>query len=249
MSSPYDTILSAWLAEMRAIQATSPVLQRIRAGALTRAEWASILIQLALQVREHPSALAAFTSTFRGRARRLTKKVLAHARSEAGHDQLALDDVAALGIPTERLPELRPLPATTALLGTMHAWLLRGPAVGYLGYVFHLEFLATHFGPELGRGLVAAGLPPESLTFLQEHATVDVAHNRLMQEYVELLVTTPEELDDVVYAARVTARLYDRLLNEAAEHAHSWSRYGYEAREAGAELEAQTSSPRVALVG
>jgi hypothetical protein len=55
-------------------------------------------------------------------------------------------------------------------------------------------------------------VPQEATTFLTEHMTVDVAHNKLMREYVQRLVRTETDLSAVTYAIRVTGHLYGEML-------------------------------------
>lgn len=228
-----DTIRTAWLEEVQGILSRDSALRRICDGKLIPRQYAAILTQLALQVREHPQALATMTTGLRGEARDLVRGILSHARSETGHDALALRDLETLSIDCGDVQRLRPLPSTSAILGYMHRTLQERPALGFLGYLFHLEFLPTHFGEALARGLLRAGVPPTAMTFLTEHAEADVGHNQLMSLYVAVLVRSEADTDEVVYAARVTAQLYDRMLAEAVDEADSLARYGQDTREGG----------------
>jgi hypothetical protein len=92
--------------------------------------------------------------------------------------------------------------------------------VGYLGYLFHLEFMPTQNGGRYMETLARIGVPSEAMTFIEEHSTVDVAHNKLMERYIDKLVVTDDDLDAVIYAARVTAKLYANMITEAVETAH-----------------------------
>jgi hypothetical protein len=60
--------------------------------------------------------------------------------------------------------------------------------------------------------LKALGVPDSAMTFLQEHMTVDVAHNNLMQEYLRRLVRTESDMSAVAYGIRVTGYLYGEML-------------------------------------
>jgi hypothetical protein len=97
--------------------------------------------------------------------------------------------------------------------------------VGYLGYLFFLEFTPTHAGDTYMSKLAEAGVPRAAMTFLHDHATVDVAHNKMMESYVECLVRTQADLDSVVYAMRVTGHLYAEMIRgafEQADNPRSW---------------------------
>jgi hypothetical protein len=56
--------------------------------------------------------------------------------------------------------------------------------------------------------------------------TVDVAHNRLMEEYLRRLVRTEADALAVAYAIRVTGRLYADLLWGAMQQAERPIDYG-----------------------
>jgi len=84
--------------------------------------------------------------------------------------------------------------------------------IGYLGYLYFLEFMPTQAGAGYMGALRHAGVPEVAMTFLQEHMTVDVAHNKLMEEYLRRLVRTEGDLQSVTYAMHVTGQLYGDML-------------------------------------
>jgi len=210
-----DLILSAWRPAMEEML-TSPAFSRVTAGELSAAEYGAILRQIFHQVREHPQAMGVFTSRLRSdRRRAMVKTLLKHAVSEAGHDDLAIADLEALGEDVSTIRSERPLPSTAAIVAFMHYQLEHENPIGFLGYMLHLEFLPTAIGPALMRALSKAGIQEQAQTFLRDHAEIDVGHNRLMENYVEHLVLTDEDLDAVCYVARATAHLYARMLDDA----------------------------------
>ena len=180
-------------------------------GALTIEEYAAILEQIAIQVAEHPGAMARLADNWCDERRSMTKSLLGHAKSESGHDELARDDIRALGLEPEARGEL---PATRAILDYMNSILDSGSPVAFLGYVFHLEFLPTTAGAELLQGLERAGIPQQATTFLAEHCEVDVAHNRLMERYLTELVRTEDELQEVIDAAAANANQAVEITSE-----------------------------------
>jgi pyrroloquinoline quinone (PQQ) biosynthesis protein C len=213
--SKLQKIIEAWRPSLEQML-TSPAFAKIRSGELSAAEYSAILRQVYHQVREHPQAMGVFTSRLRGdRGRAMVKTILKHAVSETGHDELAIADLRALGVDVADIRSERPLPATTAILGFMHYQLDHANPIGFLGYIFHLEFTPTAVGPDLMRSLAAAGIPEEAQTFIRDHAEIDVAHNKLMERYVEDLVQTEEDLEAVCWVARATARLYSQMFDDA----------------------------------
>jgi len=71
---------------------------------------------------------------------------------------------------------------------------------------------ANHQGSFYADALLSAGINRDALTFLGEHMSVDVAHNKLMELYIEKLVRTRIDVDEVIYAMRVTGRLYAEMI-------------------------------------
>jgi hypothetical protein len=142
MNTKFERIHAEWLKAFD-LMSQSKGFQRIRKGEINEDHYAEILKQLFHQVREHPQALAVLTSKLRGPQRELVKPILQHALSECGHDQLALNDLRTLGVDVSQLPLENPLPQTSAMLGFLYYLLEHRNPLGFLGYLFHLEFLPT----------------------------------------------------------------------------------------------------------
>lgn len=218
MSDMFSKIHGAWLNKFSTIENTEP-FSKLLEGPLSRDEYASLMRQIFHHARENPQIQALATVRFRGDQRKCVKPFFKHATSEIGHDELALNDVKALGREVSHIPTERPLPATTALLAFPYYQIEHLDPIGYLGYLFHLEFMPTHCGPRVLEFLTSVGVPREATTFIQDHATIDVGHNNLMKMYIERLVLTPADLDTVIYAAEVTADLYTNMIGSAFAHA------------------------------
>jgi pyrroloquinoline quinone (PQQ) biosynthesis protein C len=196
---------------------SSPPIQRLRRGDLTLAHYACYLRETYFYTREDPQIQALCTAWFRGSDREMVKPFLQHATSEIGHDQLALDDLRSLGFDADAIPRENPLPMTTALISfPFYAIQYRGP-ISYLGYLYFLEFLPTSRGADIAAALSAIGVPAESMSFLHEHRTVDVHHNRLMKRYADEMVRTEADIAEVTYAIEVTGRLFEGMLTGAFE--------------------------------
>ncbi|MGF1545196.1 MAG: iron-containing redox enzyme family protein [Parvularculaceae bacterium] len=205
-------------------QAFQPVLREfldcaamraLAAGELSVSQYQSVLREIFHQTRENPQLHAMSMIYLRGRQRDFVKRYFAHAGSEVGHDQLALNDIETLGGEVSRIPYENPLPATSALVAFAYYQLQRGSPLSYLGYVFFLEFMPTHVGEDVARWLHNIGVTPNAMTFLRDHAEIDMAHNRIMEQYVDGLVVTDADYDTVAHAMRVTGRLYGRMYDEA----------------------------------
>lgn len=200
----------------------SAVFRKMAAGTLTRREYAAILRQIFHHARENPQLQALATARFRGEQRGLVKMFCKHAIAEVGHDQLALNDLAALGEDVGEIPFERPLPATFALLASAFHMIEHHNPVAYVGYLFHLEYTPVQVGARSMDALAACGIPREAMGFLAEHAHADVAHCRLLRHYADQLVRTEADLADVLYMQRITAEGYERMLEQAVETADAW---------------------------
>jgi len=210
-------------------------IQRVMQGSVGSPHYASYLRQVFHHTRENPQIQALATVYFRGHQRAVIKRFFKHASSEIGHDLLAMEDLRELGQNVDTLAEENPLPETTALLAFPFHQIYNLNPVGYLGYLFFLEFLPTGSGGALMSALEAAGVPRAAMRFLHDHATIDVGHNLMMESYAQALLTTPRELASAIYAMRVTGVLYGRMIEAAFAHVDQPVDYGLSSEEAAPE--------------
>lgn len=209
-------------------------MQRLWGGELTTAHYAALMREVFHHTRENPQLQALATVHFRGPQRTMVKPFLRHAISEVGHDQLALNDVASLGFDVSNVPMEQPLPATTALLAFPFYQIYNLNPVGYLGYLYFLEAMPTSFGAEYMTTLAAMGVGRESMSFLQDHTTIDVGHIQAMEGYIKGLINTPADLSAAIYALRVTGELYGNMVTDAFASADSAVVFGTNHQEAAA---------------
>lgn len=209
-------------------------MQRLWDGKLTSAHYAALMREVFHHTRENPQLQALATVYFRGEQRSMVKPFLRHAISEVGHDQLALNDVAALGFDVSNTPLEQPLPSTTALLAFPFYQIYNHDAVGYLGYLYFLEAMPTSFGADYMKTLEQMGVGRQAMSFLQDHTTIDVGHTKAMQGYIDALIKTSAELDAAVYALRVTGELYSRMVTDAFASADNAAHFGRNHQEAAA---------------
>ena len=159
-----------------------------------------------------------------------------HAVSEIGHDELALADYAACGGDPAPVRIENPHPATSAVTGFAFHQIYNMNPVGYLGYLFFLEFLPTSVGKGMMAKLREVGVPDNAFTFLQDHVTVDVGHNKAMERYCELAVLDNSDLESAIYALRATGYLYTRMLEAAASYVDAPFDFGVASEERNAVL-------------
>ncbi len=193
----------------------SSTITRLLSGELTIPEYRSVLRQIFHHTRENPQLQVLATVHFRGRQRDMVKPFLSHAASEIGHDQLALNDYVTLGGKDENIPYENPLPATSALLAYGFYQIYNLNPLGYLGYLFFLEFNGTANGDLLMSSLRAIGVGDNGMTFLRDHAEIDIGHNKLMEKYVDHMIHNEADLDAITYGMKTTGYLYAQMLDAA----------------------------------
>ena len=192
-----------------------PTIASLLEGRFTVEHYKSILRQIFHHTRENPQLQALATVYFRGHQRAVIQRFYRHATSEIGHDRLALDDYKTLGGDASSLPYENPLPATLALLGYGFYEVCNRNPLGYLGYLFFLEFTPTTAGNGVMDALGEIGVPNRAMTFLKDHTVIDVGHNKLMEGYVADLVRHDWQAETVVAAMHATGNLYANMLDEA----------------------------------
>jgi hypothetical protein len=216
----FDRLLAAW-AEKIELMNQSPWFKRLASGELDLRHYKGYLLETYHHAGLNPQIQAFCTMYFKENYREMFGLFFRHATSEIGHDLLALSDLCNLGEKKEDLINTKPLPCTIALNAfAIHQIQFASPK-SYLGYLFHLEFLPTKQGDGYIEILKGMGAPDSAVTFLQEHATVDVGHNRLMHQYISTLIKTDEDLDTVIYAALSTCHLHQRMIEDAFENGES----------------------------
>lgn len=206
-------------------------MRKIFEGSITIEHYKSLMKQIAHQARENPQLQALATVYFRGYQRDIIQTFYKHAASEIGHDQLALNDVSACGGDISNAKFENPLPNTTAVTAFAFYQIYNLTPVGYLGYLFFLEFMPTSNGGDYINFLLKIGVPENALSFIKDHSTIDVGHNRLMERYVEKLIRNEDEFNSVVYAMKVTAHLYAQMVEGAFNHVDNPKQYGFSSEE------------------
>lgn len=210
----------------------SPAMQKILSGEMTIDHYKSYLRQTYHYTKDNPQIQALATVYFHGSDRDFVKMFYKHAISEIGHDELALNDLKYLGENVDAVRTENPLPATVALNAFVYYQIYNRNPIGYLGYLFFLEFLPTSSGAGYMQLLKQAGVPSEAMGFLLEHTNVDIYHNKLMEQYLEGLVLTESDLSSVIYTMRGTGKLYADMLQSAFEQADDPANWGVDSIEA-----------------
>ena len=192
-----------------------PVYKKILSGDINKKFYINFIVQSGLLAGHNPQIQAYATMHFKGSQKELVKGFLKHAASECGHDQLAYNDAVTCGLTSYDVKTIKPYYETTSLTALPLYMIQFVNPVAYLGYLFYLEFLPTAIGLDVMPVLQKIGVPQDALTFIHDHATIDVGHNKLMVDYVEKLIVTEQDYTDVLYTMRTTAYLHTLMIKRA----------------------------------
>lgn len=213
----FKRILEAWQTEMAEVN-NRTWMKRLGSGDFSVAHYKGFLLETYHHTRLNPQIQAYTTMFFKDNPREVIDMFYRHARSEIGHDLAAMNDLVALGEDRGELERTEALPSTVALNAFALFQIQFVDPAAYLGYLFHLEFLPTQQGARHMDELNRLGVPKEAMSFLHEHATVDIGHNKFMENYIRHLIKDEETLGKVILAARYTAQLHYKMLEDAFEN-------------------------------
>ncbi|MEM9496220.1 MAG: iron-containing redox enzyme family protein [Pseudomonadota bacterium] len=211
LNKRFEPILAEFLA--------SPSIKRIVDGELTVAEYREMMRQTFHYTRENPQMQALATVYFRGRHRDMVAPFYKHAAEEIGHEYLALNDFVTLGGDPTNVPYENPLPATSGLIAYGFHHIYNLSHLGHLGYIYFLERLPVVSGPILMDQLKGSSIPENAMTFLRDHAEIDIEHTALMDKYFPVLVSDERDMDCIEYAMKTTAYLFNEMLAQCIEAA------------------------------
>ncbi|MDB5106313.1 MAG: long-chain acyl-CoA synthetase [Fibrobacteres bacterium] len=186
--------------------------RRLSEGKLTLEHYKILLREIYYNTRENPQSFALMAGHLKGNKRDLSPKIFRHCLAEYGHHNMALDDLRALGDDVSGIPNARPLPTTEAMIAFAVYQVQHSNPIGYLGYLYHLEMLPAGKGEGIVKGLSAIGVPHSAMTFIEEHAKIDVTHTKWLEGYLLETLESEEDIQAVIHCAKGTARLHGLML-------------------------------------
>ncbi|MEO6095513.1 MAG: iron-containing redox enzyme family protein [Fibrobacteria bacterium] len=207
--------------------ARSEFFRKLDEGGLERNHYKGFLRESYHNTRQNPQTMAMFVAHVKSDDSRLKAKFLKHAAMEMGHDEMALNDLRALGENVETIRHGRPLVATEAMSGFVLFQIQHRNPLAFLGYSYHLETLPVRIGDSALASLLKLGIPADAFSFLKEHVDADPVHSKWNREYVEGFVQTDSDLDAVIFGLRGTCELhgmmFQSLLDGASGDRQSWT--------------------------
>ncbi|MDQ3002058.1 MAG: iron-containing redox enzyme family protein [Fibrobacterota bacterium] len=176
-----EIIHQEWLKAMVEMEKT-PFFLAIEKKTFTAEHYAMFLREEYFNTHENPEGLVLMASHFKGEQGKLNKKFIRHSLSESGHNQMAADDLSALGYAFEPLKRERPLVTTETFNAVLIFQVQHRNPITNLAYSYHLEHIAVAKGKLFLEHLLSIGIPMAALSFLVEHTEADVGHNLLNEE-------------------------------------------------------------------
>ncbi|MDB5048086.1 MAG: long-chain acyl-CoA synthetase [Fibrobacteres bacterium] len=219
-----ETIRTEWK-RAQADLLSGEFFRRMQDGTLTLEHYKIWLRETYYNTRENPTSFALMAGHLKGGQRDISKRIFRHCAAEYGHHELALADLGALGVDVSGLPDGRPLATTEALIAFAIYHIHQGKPASYLGYVFHLEMLASGKGEHLIKSLAGIGVPENAMSFLTEHAEADVGHTKWLEQNFREAIATEEDLEAVIHVATGSCKLYGIMLQGIMDEAagkHDW---------------------------
>ncbi|ABE57013.1 TENA/THI-4 protein [Shewanella denitrificans OS217] len=141
-----------------------------------------------------------------------------HAHEEAGHELMALSDIASIGFDREDVLSSKPLPATETLIAYLYWISATGNPVQRLGYSYWAENVYGYIDPVLKAIQSTLDLTPQSMKFFIAHSKIDAKHAEEVNEMLHEVCKTQEDVDSVVAVMEnslvLTARILDDVWKE-----------------------------------
>src|SRR5262245_671590 len=166
----------------------------------------------------------------------LGSALIRHAKQEAGHQRLMIDDVHILARHWNQRRGVRPLdiqsllsrsvPPAVAQYRSLHQSVIEGPApFAQVAIEYEIEALSVRYGPALLCQCQRL-LPKEAstgLSFLAEHVAIDTGHTQFNERQLErLLGERPQSLQELIDAGVDALNAYGDFLDACLSAANSF---------------------------
>lgn len=136
-----------------------------------------------------------------------------HVVEEEAHDEWVLDDLAELGFARRAVLDRMPPPMVAAMVGAQYYWILHHHPTALLGYVAVLEGYPATPG-DIEEMIVRTGLPAAAFRTWSKHAGLDPHHNRELDELLDRLPLTPDDVTCICVSGMTTVRFAVAAFNE-----------------------------------
>jgi L-ornithine Nalpha-acyltransferase len=194
-----------------------PVGRALIAGTLSKGQYVAYLTQVVHQVRHSAPMLARAAERLEQLGRqRLAETFRRKAGEEDGHDDWALQDLAALGV-TRDAALSTPCGVAVRAYGAWLGYCADSHPTAVLGLAFTLEWFGCARAGQAADNLVRRA-PFEGIEsavrFLRGHGAADDEHIRAFADPLAE-ISDPDEMEAILLSARLTSDLYLGMLDWA----------------------------------
>ncbi len=142
----------------------------------------------------------------------LLRFCLGHAFDEAGHDLMALHDLAALGVDPREVSAATPLPETQAFIAYLFRVAETKDATARLGYSYWAESCYPFIADVLDVMRTSLQLDDADMTFFVAHSRIDEGHFAEVQRVIREHCTTPALQRDLLDVLATSLHLQGEML-------------------------------------
>ena len=130
----------------------------------------------------------------------LRQWILTHSAEEMGHELMARDDLADLGVSPAELEASSPGPGTLAWVHFFHYQVCSRPPFAALGVLYFLEGMAAAVAPGVASAVGKALAPEErqAVRFFREHGELDQRHVSEQRELIARYCEHPADRQVVI---------------------------------------------------
>lgn len=206
-------IYKIWFEKTKANNAE--LIEFIKSDLFNKGHYLSYLRETYFHTRENPFSQVMAASYFPRDEHSLFKKFISHALSEVGHNLLALNDFLELGGKIGQIKNTNPLNSTTKLINFTFEIANSKYGLKYLGYLYHVEMMPVILGRDILQILKDKIGSGNFFTFLEEHMTVDIQHQKFMDQYLTSLIKSEADLNLVLEGLIESVTLFNDMMNES----------------------------------
>jgi hypothetical protein len=139
------------------------------------------------------------------------------ASEETGHDEWALQDLEALGVPRAEALARIPPPSIAALAGAQYYWIAHHHPVSLLGYCFVIESAPRPI-EKVEDFIRRTDLPRRGFRSLLRHAFLDIKHGADMERALDTLPLSDDHLSmigvSVMHTTHALAQTLEEILDQ-----------------------------------
>lgn len=221
----FDRIEAATETARRRLEATAAIARCLE-GQVEMQTYRAFLTEAYHHVKHTVPLLMACGSRLPERLEWLREAIVHYIDEELGHQEWILNDLATLGVDKESVRHGTPSMATELMVAYAYDTIVRNNPVGLFGMVYTLEKTSSTIATSAAGQIAGAlDLPPEAMTYMVSHGSLDVEHMRHFERLMNRLDDDVDR-DAVLHTAPVFYELYTnvfRALPPGTGHAEEQS--------------------------